>query len=381
MRNSQEVPSSVYGIGCAVVVGVIILALVLVVPGVFDFYYVDSNEVGVVTTYGKFERVVGSGQEFVLFNPGYAITPVNVESRPFTFVIPQVALAGIEGEDNQTGNIQQQVTITVAGTIRNPINPTPELWQQYRSIYLADDPGDIRDQEMSKIVTQAVRVCTGDKTLTEVTVGQRNDIATCYNATVQPLAEKYGITVTVLSVTDVDPPQSVLDSIEAQSVLKQAAAQEEAQQEKDAAEAARLQAQQLNIAQSTAVYLQSQADQRIQQADNNRAVLEAEQGVAIVAATATAQALGYEQAQALVRLEIARVSAQAGNAQTAELARIYETYPQYKDLIVQEAIAAGFTELDKLIVLPPGTNLLQAAGYTLQGGQLVPIVSTPVPGS
>lgn len=362
--------------GCLGIIVIVLFVIAMAVPGIVDFYYVDSTQIGVVTEYGKFTGVVGPGQQFVLFSPGYAITPVNVENRPFSFVIPQVALAGIEGLDGGSGNIQQQVTITVAGTMRNPTEITEDMWQKNRSIYLGIEPGGVREQEMSKVVTQAVRVCTGDKTLTEVVVGQRNDIAGCYNQTVQPLASQYGISITVSSVPDVDPPQSVLDSIETQSVLKQAAAQEEAQQEKDAAEAARLQAQQRNIAQSTAVYNSSQAEARITQAAANENVLLAEQRVAQVAATSTAQALNFGQTQEIIQLEIKRLQTEGEALQQKRLAELYQQYPEYAEVIIQQAFASALSATDKVFYIPPGTNAINLIGGRMydQNGNTVPVI-------
>ena len=197
LKVPQFKPSMILGI-------VLVLLLVWILPG--TFYFVEADEEGVVTTFGKFSRRASPGLHFKFPSPiEHAATPK----------IRQVKRAEIGFSATRSGGIQAKPAESLMLTGDQNIVDI-KLVVQYR---VADSVAYLFNvRRPNKLVRDsaetALRGIIGSKKIDEALTTGKAEIQALAKEQVQALLEKYqsGIEVVTVQLQDVDPPKQVADA-------------------------------------------------------------------------------------------------------------------------------------------------------------------------
>ncbi len=180
---------------------VILILLVWIVPGVF--YFVEPDEEGVVTTFGKFSRTTGPGLHFKLPSPiEHASTPkVRLVRReeigfrdppngPRQKVPPESLM--LTGDQNIV-DIKLVVQYKIADSVAYLFNV-----KRQRKI--------VRD-----VAETVIRGIIGSRKIDDALTTGKADIQIKAQEAIQSLLDKYetGIQVVTVQLQDVDPPEQV----------------------------------------------------------------------------------------------------------------------------------------------------------------------------
>jgi membrane protease subunit HflK len=188
--------------------------IVLVVLGVFvltalttSFYTVATDEKGVVTRFGKFDRITEPGLHFKLPAPIELVQQPQVErifKEEFGFKTLQAGVQSRYGGKNQEESLMLCGDLSVAEV---------EWIVQYKISEPEKFLFNIRNpRKMIRDVAEAVmRNVVGDSSVDEVLTSRRVEINIQAEETMQSILKAYnaGIQITAVKLQDVNPPEPV----------------------------------------------------------------------------------------------------------------------------------------------------------------------------
>jgi membrane protease subunit HflK len=201
------------------VIIIVILAIILVWGSVFQ---VETEEVGVITRFGKFSRITDPGlnSKIPFIERVYKVPTERQQKLEFGF---RTVRAGINTEYSTTGSGEESLMLT------GDLNLADVEWVvQYR----IDDPYNylfkVRNPEgtLRDLSEATVRQIVGDRTVNEVLTVGRIEITVKVEELLQALCREYSLGVKIEQVVlqDVNPPDPVKAAFNAVN---------EAQQEKE----------------------------------------------------------------------------------------------------------------------------------------------------
>lgn len=201
------------------VIIIVILAIILVWGSVFQ---VETEEVGVITRFGKFSRITDPGlnSKIPFIERVYKVPTERQQKLEFGF---RTVRAGINTEYSTTGSGEESLMLT------GDLNLADVEWVvQYR----IDDPYNylfkVRNPEgtLRDLSEATVRQIVGDRTVNEVLTVGRIEITVKVEEMLQALCREYSLGVKIEQVVlqDVNPPDPVKAAFNAVN---------EAQQEKE----------------------------------------------------------------------------------------------------------------------------------------------------
>jgi modulator of FtsH protease HflK len=201
------------------VIIIVILAIILVWGSVFQ---VETEEVGVITRFGKFSRITDPGlnSKIPFIERVYKVPTERQQKLEFGF---RTVRAGIQTEYSTTGAGEESLMLT------GDLNLADVEWVvQYR----IDDPYNylfkVRNPEgtLRDLSEATVRQIVGDRTVNEVLTVGRIEITVKVEEMLQTLCREYslGIKIEQVVLQDVNPPDPVKAAFNAVN---------EAQQEKE----------------------------------------------------------------------------------------------------------------------------------------------------
>lgn len=201
------------------VIIIVILAIILVWGSVFQ---VETEEVGVITRFGKFSRITDPGlnSKIPFIERVYKVPTERQQKLEFGF---RTVRAGVQTEYSTTGAGEESLMLT------GDLNLADVEWVvQYR----IDDPYNylfkVRNPEgtLRDLSEATVRQIVGDRTVNEVLTVGRIEITVKVEEMLQALCREYSLGVTIEQVVlqDVNPPDEVKAAFNAVN---------EAQQEKE----------------------------------------------------------------------------------------------------------------------------------------------------
>lgn len=370
-----------------VVVGIALMLLLTMIFGSQFFYVlkrVEAQEVGVRFAGGRLKDVVGPG---VYSDVGLYVRMVKISSQaiPFSVQDPEIITKD-----------KQRMGAVVSGDIFRPDETQREVlrekWSKYRYLFVDDAAAVARIQDFAK---QAMKVCVGDRTFDENTIGTtRDELRACIDMELNESAGEVGLTVRNVVVPEIilsPAVQAGLDAIVQSRLETEKAAQDKLKAEAEAAaEQARVEGEirveQSRIQETTRqqIILAELEEQRVEaqlavieaqrandlaQLETERQKIEAQKANDIRAAELTVQVRELE-ADAMV--EAARGQA----ALQVLLAQLYAENPDFKLVTIAQANAEALTATDKIIFTTEGT----APTIVLPGPGVMPTVDVePTP--
>lgn len=201
---------------------VIILGIVLVILAFGTFFQVDTEEVAVITRFGKYMRSVepGLNMKVPLIEKAHKVPVERQQKQEFGF---RTVSAGVRSEFTKSGTKDESLMLT------GDLNLADVEWVvQYR----IEDPYNylfkVRNPEstLRDISESAMRQIVGDRTVNEVLTVGRTEIAGKLEELTQTICREYslGIKIDQVVLQDVNPPDPVKNAFNAVN---------EAQQEKE----------------------------------------------------------------------------------------------------------------------------------------------------
>lgn len=374
------------GRGISVMVGVVVvfavLAVLFVVGG--QFFYVlrrvEAQEVGVQLNANGVKRIVGPGvySDFGLY---VSLVKVSVQAIPFSVTDPEIITKD-----------KQRLGIVVSGDIFRPGIAEKDLllqkWSSYRNTYTDDQVAINKIEQFTK---QAMKVCIGDRTFEQSTIGTtRDDLRACIDEELDSAASELGLSVRNVMVPEIilsAEAQAGLDAIVQSRLLTEKAAQDKLKAEAEAsAEQARVEGE-IRVEQSR---LQETTRQQVTLAELERqrveaqlAVIEAQRANSLAELETQRQEIEKTKANEILsaerNLEIRKLEADAleeqARGETAmekALATLFTQYPEYQLIVIAQANAAALTQADKIIFTPEGTT----PTIVMPGPGIMPTVDT-----
>jgi len=200
----------------------IIAILVLVILGYNSIFQVETEEVGVITRFGKYSKTVNPGLNFKMpiIDKLYKVPVERQQKLEFGF---RTVNPGVRTEYSRSGTEEESLMLT------GDLNLADVEWVvQYR----IDNPFNylfrVRNPETSlcDISEAAMRQIVGDRTVNEVLTIGRTEIAGKLEALMQKICREYhlGVKIDQVVLQDVNPPEPVKAAFNAVN---------EAQQEKE----------------------------------------------------------------------------------------------------------------------------------------------------
>lgn len=200
----------------------IILVVVVVILAFGSFFQVDTEEVAVITRFGKYTRSVepGLNLKLPLIEKVNKVPVERQQKQEFGF---RTVSAGVRSQYTKSGTKDESLMLT------GDLNLADVEWVvQYR----IEDPYNflfkVRNPEstLRDISESAMRQIVGDRTVNEVLTVGRTEIAGKMEELTQKICREYslGIKIDQVVLQDVNPPDPVKDAFNAVN---------EAQQEKE----------------------------------------------------------------------------------------------------------------------------------------------------
>jgi membrane protease subunit HflK len=200
----------------------IIIVMLLLIVVWSGFFQVGTEEVGVVTRFGKFTRLVQPGLNFKIpfFEDVAKVAVERQQKLEFGF---RTVSGGTRSDYTKTGTSEESLMLT------GDLNLADVEWvvqfridDPFQYLFMVRNPeGTLRD-----ISEAIVRQVVGDRTVNEVLTVGRADIAQSVGELIQSLCREYslGIKIEQVVLQDVNPPDPVKAAFNAVN---------EAQQEKE----------------------------------------------------------------------------------------------------------------------------------------------------
>lgn len=186
----------------------IILILILIILGIASVFKVETEEVGVITRFGKYNRTVESGLNFKIpFTENVYKVPVERQQKlEFGF---RTLSAGINSQYERTAE-----TFDESLMLTGDLNLADVEWViQYRVKDAYEYLFKVRDIEatLRDISEAAMRQIVGDRTVNEVLTVGRLEITGEMELFVQMLCNEYhmGVKIEQIVLQDVNPPAEV----------------------------------------------------------------------------------------------------------------------------------------------------------------------------
>ncbi len=186
----------------------IILILVIIILGFSSIFTIETEEVGVITRFGKYNRTVESGLNMKIpFTEKVYRVPVERQQKlEFGF---RTLKAGVNSEYERTSE-----TLDESLMLTGDLNLAEVEWViQYRVDDAYKFLFKVRNIEVTlrDISEAAMRQIVGDRTVNEVLTVGRMEITNKMEELVQSLCKDYsmGITIEQIVLQDVNPPESV----------------------------------------------------------------------------------------------------------------------------------------------------------------------------
>ena len=200
----------------------IILIVVLVILAFGTFFQVETEEVAVITRFGKYMRSVESGlnMKIPLIEKASKVPVERQQKLEFGF---RTVRAGVNSQYTKSGTKDESLMLT------GDLNLADVEWVvQYR----VEDPYNylfkVRNPEttLRDVSEAAMRQIVGDRTVNEVLTVGRTEIASAMEELTQEICREYslGLKIDQVVLQDVNPPDEVKDAFNAVN---------EAQQEKE----------------------------------------------------------------------------------------------------------------------------------------------------
>lgn len=351
------------------VCGFVLLSIFLVGFFVLDFGYVlngvDANEVGIKFIRNEPVEVLGPGV-YTDYSPANMFTykhivTINTSELPFQVQDPEVVTKD-----------KQRIGIHISGTVRRPTDPEVLLknWGRYQSLY-KDDKLIVGDTGVVvQIGGQALKVCVGDSNFDDAIIGGGRDVlGSCIERELGERAAGYGLRVANVVIPNVmilPEVQKQLDSITQARLAKNLADQRALQA---MAEAEQERAKQQGAILVEQGRIQEKAKQDAITAKLQVTALEAQR--AQIEAEASNQLLKAQKDREVqdARRVAAKLQAEADWAARIVEAQMYQANPAYAQYQMTREAAGAYGKMDKLMVLPEGTNPIAFLGGS--GGSVV----------
>ncbi len=364
------------------VIAIVIIIVILSFSG--QFFYVmkrvDAQEVGVQLSAGGVKRIVGPGvySDFGLY---VSLVKVSVQALPFSVTDPEIITKD-----------KQRLGLVVSGDIFRPGVTEKDLlfekWSSYRNTFTDDQVAIAKIEQFTK---QAMKVCIGDRTFEQSTIGTtRDDLRACIDEELDAAASELGLTVRNVMVPEITlsaEAQAGLDAIVQSRLLTEKAAQDKLKAEAEAAaEQARVEGE-IRVEQArlqeTTRQQTTLAGLEQQRVEAQLAVIEAQRANSLAEIETQRQELEKTKANEILaaqrNLEIRKLEADAleekarGDvAMEKVLAALFKQYPEYQMIVIAQANASALTATDKIIFTPEGTT----PTIVMPGPGIVPTVET-----
>lgn len=186
----------------------IILVLVIIILGFSSIFTIETEEVGVITRFGKYSRTVEPGLNMKIpFTEKVYRVPVERQQKlEFGF---RTLKAGVNSEYERTSE-----TLDESLMLTGDLNLAEVEWViQYRVDDAYKFLFKVRNIEVTlrDISESSMRQIVGDRTVNEVLTVGRMEITSKMEELVQTLCKDYsmGITIEQIVLQDVNPPESV----------------------------------------------------------------------------------------------------------------------------------------------------------------------------
>lgn len=196
-----------------------VLVIVLLASGIFQ---VGTEEVGVITTFGKYSRTIepGLGFKMPFVEKVYKVPVERQQKLEFGF---RTTRAGINSQYSRSGTKDESLMLT------GDLNLADVEWVvQYRVKDAMEYLFKVRDPEntLRNISEAAMRQIVGDRTVNEVLTIGRAQITTEVEQLIQAVCDEYtmGVKIEQVVLQDINPPEPVKAAFNAVN---------EAQQEKE----------------------------------------------------------------------------------------------------------------------------------------------------
>lgn len=198
----------------------LIIALVVVLILVFgSFFQVETEEVAVITRFGKYMRSVESGlnMKIPLIEKAYKVPVERQQKVEFGF---RTVSAGVRSQYTKSGLSGESLMLT------GDLNLADVEWVvQFR----VEDPYNylfkVRNPEttLRDISEAAMRQIVGDRTVNEVLTVGRTEIASKMEELTQKICREYslGLKIDQVVLQDVNPPDPVKDAFNAVNQAQQ----------------------------------------------------------------------------------------------------------------------------------------------------------------
>jgi membrane protease subunit HflK len=201
-----------------IIIGV--LLLITLGSGVFQ---VGTEEVGVITTFGKYSRTIepGLGFKIPFIEKVYKVPVERQQKLEFGF---RTTRAGIDSQYSRKGNSRDESLM-----LTGDLNLADVEWVvQYRVKSAEDYLFKVRDPQntLRNVSEAAMRQIVGDRTVNEVLTIGRAQITLEVAQLIQDICDEYtmGVKIEQVVLQDINPPESVKAAFNAVN---------EAQQEKE----------------------------------------------------------------------------------------------------------------------------------------------------
>lgn len=368
------------------VIAVVLLVSLIVFFANFGYvmYRIESNQVGVKFRSNAPYELVGPGI-WTTIGLWESITPMKISGIPFQAYDPEVLTSD-----------KQRIGVKVSGTVHRPgleksKEVTEHLWATWAAFYTSDEalyvPAKLDGNNKITVPAggllpglgqQAMKVCVGSLTFDNAVIGTgRDNLRDCIDTELDKITKGYGLEVRNIVVPDVELSPEVrinLDSI-TDSRLKTDLAQQ--QEKQKVAEADRQAAEERGKIRVEQARNQETASQQKNTFDLQRQAAEA-QSKTIAASKDNEKLEADRNLQiATVKLERARLDAQADLANEIAKARLYGDNATYVQLLEIQAIAAAYKSTDKVFYIPAGTNPLLFLGTGSDTGKITIPIPTP----
>lgn len=223
---------------------------------------------------------------------------------------------------------------------------------------------------------QSYRACIGDSAFKDAVVGKsRNDVADCINSSINDRLIPFGLEALNLVIPDItvdekyqskldEAVQIALDARKAEAEADKIKANAEAEIARQEGEIRIANAKKQEEARQLALLAQLEADRLqaeqvviTQTASNN--ILASNLELEVISATKAVEIFGVEQDLIISRLQtnVAKLKAEAANANLKMIADIYEENPDYARQLAAEVLAVALGENNKMIVIGEGQGV------------------------
>ena len=191
----------------------VLLGLLLVWSSVF---MVQTEEVGVVLTFGKYSHEVDPGLRIKMPWPLQTVVKVPVQRQLNVEFGFRTATPGVRSQYAQRSYIDESLMLTgdlnvavIEWTTQFRIDDAKKYLFNVRNLY---DPAEVGRGDTFRDMNEAVmRAVIGDRSVSEVLTVGRQEIASEVERRLQELCDQYetGITVEQIVLQDVNPPDQV----------------------------------------------------------------------------------------------------------------------------------------------------------------------------